>query len=237
MSDLIRCLVVDDEPLAAGLIQKHIEQVPQLEWVASCWNALEAFDILKKEKIDLLFLDIQMPVLNGIEFIKSLHYKPGIILTTAYREYALEGYELDVIDYLLKPITFERFFRSVNKYMSREPQKVDISPQKLQESPEEDFLYVNTNRKFVKVKFTEVLFIESLKDYIRIHLPDKSITTKEKISEFANILPDHFLRVHRSFIVNTRKVSAYSTHDIEIQEHEIPIGISYKQEVMKFFRK
>ncbi|MEM6807252.1 MAG: LytTR family DNA-binding domain-containing protein [Bacteroidota bacterium] len=237
MSKTIRCLVVDDEPLAAGLIQKHIEQTPQLEWVASCWNALEAFELLKEEQIDLLFLDIQMPVLNGLEFIKSLTQRPAIILTTAYREYALEGYELDVVDYLLKPITFERFFRAVNKYLSREQASKLSSPSIRQEKEEDPFLYVNTNRKFVKIHFEEVLYIESLKDYIQIHLQDKQITTKEKISEFLEKLPSYFLRVHRSFIINTKKVSAYSAYEIEVEGQEIPIGISYKQEVMKFFRK
>ena len=236
MSKVIRCLVVDDEPLAAGLVQKHIEQTPQLEWVASCWNALEAFELLKEEHIDLIFLDIQMPVLNGLEFIKSLPQKPSIILTTAYREYALEGYELDVVDYLLKPITFERFFRAVNKYLSREQASQASAPVLKTEREEDAFLYVNTNRKFVKVHFEEVLFIESLKDYIQIHLNDKKITTKEKISEFLGKLPNYFLRVHRSFIINTKKVSAYSAHEIEVEGQEIPIGISYKQEVMKFFR-
>lgn len=237
MSQTVKCLIVDDEPLAAGLIKKHIDQIPQLELVETCWNAIEAFEVLKRESIDLVFLDIQMPVLNGLEFIKSLDKTPGIILTTAYREYALEGYELDVIDYLLKPITFVRFFKAVNKYLSKEPvQEIMVqSPQPQAEG--EAFIYVNTNRKHVKVLFEEVLYIESLKDYVRIHTPLKSITTKDKISDFFQKLPPHFLRVHRSFIVNTRKVSAYSAHEIEIQEHEIPIGISYKKEVMAFFSK
>lgn len=237
MSQIIRCLIVDDEPLAAGLIKKHIEQIPQLTCVGTCWNALEAFEVLKTEPVDLIFLDIQMPVLNGLEFIKSLPHRPGIILTTAYREYALEGFELDVTDYILKPITFERFFRAVNKFLDKHSKAVGESNPVKKEAEEEEFIYVNTNRKHVKVLFKEVLFIESLKDYIRIHTPEKSITTKEKISDFAQILPDYFLRVHRSFIVNTRKVSAYSAHDIEISDQEIPIGISYKKEVMAFFRQ
>lgn len=237
MSQKVRCLIVDDEPLAAGLIKKHIEQIPQLECIGTCWNALEAFEFVKTEPVDLIFLDIQMPVLNGLEFIKSLPQRPGIILTTAYREYALDGFELDVTDYILKPITFERFFRAVNKFLSKEVKSTNESSPHKKEDDDDEFIYVNTNRKHVKVLFKEVLFIESLKDYIRIHTSEKSITTKEKISDFANTLPDHFLRVHRSFIVNTRKVSAYSAHEIEINEQEIPIGISYKKEVMAFFKK
>jgi len=240
MSEKVKCLVVDDEPLAAGLLEKHIQQIPQLQLVASCWNALEAFNILKKESIDLIFLDIQMPVLNGIEFVKSLPNPPSIIFTTAYRDYAVESYELEVVDYLLKPITFTRFFKSINKYLSRLEQKIPNVPVPIptitSSSETEEFIYVNTNRKYVKVLFREVLYIESLKDYVRIHTKDQRITTKDKISEFIEKLPDHFLRVHRSFIVNTQQIKAYTVNDIEIGAAEIPIGVSYKKEVMVFLK-
>lgn len=241
MSKKIKCLVVDDEPLAAGLIEKHIQQIPQLELVASCWNALKAFELLKKEQIDLIFLDIQMPVLNGIEFVKSLPNPPSIIFTTAYRDYAVESYELEVVDYLLKPITFTRFFKSINKYLSRLEQNQPNSsipvPTNNTPSDSEDFIYVNTNRKYVKVLFQEVFYIESLKDYVRIHTENQRITTKDKISEFVEKLPNYFLRVHRSFIVNTQQIKAYTVNDIEIGDQEIPIGVSYKKEVMAFLGK
>lgn len=241
MNTTIKCLVVDDEPLAAGLIEKHIQQIPQLDLVASCWNALEAFEILKKEQIDLIFLDIQMPILNGIEFVKSLPNPPSVIFTTAYRDYAVESYELEVVDYLLKPITFIRFFKSINKYLSRLEQDTLSAPKSVaintSSSESENFIYVNTNRKYVKVLFKEVLYIESLKDYVRIHTKDQRITTKDKISEFVEKLPNYFLRVHRSFIVNTQQIKAYTVNDIEIGDQEIPIGVSYKKEVMAFLRK
>ncbi|MEL6942875.1 MAG: LytTR family DNA-binding domain-containing protein [Bacteroidota bacterium] len=241
MSQTVRCLVVDDEPLAAGLLEKHIQQIPQLELVASCWNALEAFEILKKEKIDLIFLDIQMPVLNGIEFVKSLQHPPSIIFTTAYRDYAVESYELEVVDYLLKPITFTRFFKSINKYLSRLEQKTPNDPitntNHTSSTHAEEFIYVNTNRKYVKVLFQEILYIESLKDYVRIHTDNQRITTKDKISEFVEKLPNYFLRIHRSFIVNTKQIKAYTVNDIEIGETEIPIGVSYKKEVMNFLKR
>lgn len=237
MSDKVKCLIVDDEPLALQLIQSHIERLPQLEIVAACQNALEAFDLLKKEQIDLVFLDIQMPVLTGIEFVKSLQHPPSIIFTTAYREYAVESYELEVVDYLLKPITFTRFFKAINKYINQNkvPQASQVIPQAAPtaETSEDSFLYVNANKKRIKVLFQEVEYIESLKDYIRIHQASGSITTKEKISEFEQKLPPYFLRIHRSFIVNTKQITAYTAHDVEIKDKEIPIGGSYKKEVFE----
>lgn len=237
MSEKVKCLIVDDEPLAIQLIQAHIERLPQLEIVAACQNALDAFDLLKKKKIDLIFLDIQMPVLTGIEFVKSLQHPPSIIFTTAYREYAVESYELEVVDYLLKPITFTRFFKAINKYLNQNQASptTNPAPQTIAstEATEDTFLYVNANKKRIKVSFEEVEYIESLKDYIRIHQASGSITTKEKISEFELKLPAYFLRIHRSFIVNTKKITAYTAHDVEIQEKEIPIGGSYKKEVFE----
>ena len=235
----IRCLVVDDEPLAAGLIEKHLLKFNQFELVASCWNAMEAFEVLKREKIDLIFLDIQMPVLSGIDFVRSLRHPPSIIFVTAYRDYAAESYELDVVDYLVKPITFDRFFRSINKYLAQVENTVQqktIKATKTSEPDDLSFIYVNTNRRYVKVLFEEVEYIESLKDYIRIHTIRETITTKDKISDFEKKVPDYFLRVHRSFIVNTKSITAFTTHDIEIGNKEIPIGVSYKQVVFNFLK-
>jgi len=238
MSKKIRCLVVDDEPLAIKLLEKHIQQFSQLELVASCWNAVQAFEILKTKEIDLIFLDIQMPGLNGIEFVKSLQHPPAIIFTTAYREYAVESYELDVVDYLLKPITFNRFFKSINKFFDKNNNKeITSSSSPLTAEAAESFIYVNTNRRFVKIQFEKVWYVESLKDYVRIHTEEQKIMTKDKISEFEKKLPDYFIRIHRSFIINTKKITAFTQHDIEINGEEIPIGISYKKEVIAFLKK
>jgi len=230
----IKCLIIDDEPLAIMLIEKHIEQIPQLEIVAKCQNALEAFEILKKEKIDLLFLDIQMPVLTGLEFAKSLPNRPSIIFTTAYREYAVESYELDVVDYLLKPIPFSRFFKAINKYLNTQQQmgSTDRSSSEVKETTP-DFIYVNSNKKYIKVLFEEILYIESIKDYVRIHTKDQRIMTKDKISEFELKVTKDFLRVHRSFIVNRKQITAFTAHDIEIGKTEIPIGGSYKKRIFE----
>ncbi len=228
----VQCLIIDDEPLAASLIEDYVSKVPQLEAVAICTNALDAFEILKTKKVDLLFLDIQMPTLTGIEFLKSLRNPPKVILTTAYREYAIESYELEVLDYLLKPISFNRFFQAIDKYF-KTAEFIKTSP--LEEESREDatnFLYVNMNKKHHKVLFNDILYVESLKDYIRIHTSENSIMTKEKISDFEEMLPSTFLRTHRSYIVNTQKVTAFTAQDVEIGKLEIPIGISYKKQVL-----
>ncbi|OJJ22954.1 hypothetical protein BKI52_00960 [marine bacterium AO1-C] len=244
MKKTIHCMVVDDEPLAIGLLEKHIQQFSQLNLVASCWNAVQALEVLNQEKIDLLFLDIQMPGLTGLEFAQSLQNPPEIIFTTAYRDYAVESYELNVIDYLVKPITFNRFFKAVNKYFDKVAiQPVNTPPISITKAPsppsneDNSFIYVNTNRKYTKVLFEEVLYIESIKDYIQIHTEREPVMTKEKISEFTDQLPAYFLRIHRSYIVNTKKITAFTQQDIEINQLEIPIGISYKQEVLKFLKK
>ena len=232
MSSTIKCLIVDDEPLAIKLIETHIIQIPQLEVVATCQNAMAAFDVLKKEKVDLIFLDIQMPLMTGIDFVKSLQQKPSIIFTTAYREYAVESYELEIIDYLLKPISFTRFFKAINKYLSaNEKETGSITTEDTSvEAP--SYIFVNANKKHIKVLFEEILYVESIKDYVRIHTHEQRIVTKDKISEFEQKLPAAFLRIHRSFIVNTQHISAFTAHDIEIGKMEIPIGGSYKQKVM-----
>ena len=191
MSKKIKCLLVDDEPLAITVLEKHIQQFSRLEIVGSCWNAVQAFELLKEQRVDLIFLDIQMPGLTGIEFVKSLQQPPAIIFTTAYRDYAVESYELDVIDYLVKPITLDRFFKSINKFFDRLDSKTPTTAVTA-DTDEELFIYVNTNRRFVKVIFKEVLFIESLKDYIRIHTLEQKIMTKDKISEFEKKTIRHF---------------------------------------------
>lgn len=222
------CIIVDDEPLAIKLIKRHVDEIPSLNLIATCGNAIEAFEVLKKESIDLIFLDIQMPTMTGIDFVKTLQNAPSIIFTTAYRDYAVESYELNVVDYLLKPITFTRFFQAVNKFL--EQQETTTTVVTIPEvDNSNDHLYVNSNKKHIKVEFDQIKYIESIKDYIRIHSDGKNIITRERISDFEEKLPAHFLRVHRSFIINTKKITAFTANDIEINEKEIPIGSSYKK--------
>lgn len=230
-----KCLIVDDEPLAIQLIKTHIEQDARLELVASYQNPMAAFGALKKEKVDLIFLDIQMPLLTGIEFLKSIPHPPAVIFTTAYRDYAIEAYELNVVDYLLKPITFQRFFKAINKYC-QQAKNADLSSPELPAPPPRTYIYIKDSRRTFKVKLADILYIESIRDYIRIHLAKSSLMTKEKISDFEQKLPAPFLRVHRSFIINTHHINAFTSSAIEILETAIPIGVSYKQKVMKVLK-
>lgn len=233
----VQCIIIDDEPLAVELIQAHIAKFPNLEVVATCHNAMEGFEVLKSKQIDLIFLDIQMPLLTGIDFLKSLSNAPKIIFTTAFREYALESYELEVVDYLLKPISFDRFFKAVNKYFKiKESENSNLISKSIDEQ-NLGFINVNVNKKHYKVLFSDILYAQSLKDYVQIHTIEMTLVTKDKINDFEQKLPKHFLRTHRSYIVNLDKITAFTTQDVEIGKIEIPIGISYKNVVLKVLKK
>ena len=236
MNQHVRCLIVDDEPLAIDLIKGYIEQIPQLELVDICHDAIHAFQVISRERIDLIFLDIEMPDMNGIEFVKSLKVSPKVILITAYREYALESYDIEVVDYLLKPVSFSRFFKAFTKYLSLTAKvEQDIDSNKAEKS--QGSIYVYSEKKNVKVYFDDILFIESIKDYVRIHTSEKNIISKDTITRYEGLLPDSFMRVHRSYIVNTSKISAFTHNDIEIGLKEIPIGASYKRKVIDILKR
>ncbi len=229
----VKCMIVDDEPLAIEVLKSYVDRMDELELVASSDNAIKAFEILKKQSVDLLFLDIQMPKLNGIEFLKVLDPAPMVVFTTAYREYALESYELNVLDYLLKPISFERFLKSINKIPNT---TIQISSAEGQiKEMEEPYIFMKSDRKMVKVLIKDICYIESLKDYIRIKTEGgKEVISLQKISYIEEKLPnDQFLRIHRSFIVPIKKIEAFSTQAIEINGKEIPIGRNYKSDVME----
>jgi len=233
---MIRCLIIDDEPLAIEVIKSHLSQLSELELVATFNNPIEAIETIKNDAIDLIFLDIEMPLLSGIDFVKTIPNVPKVIFTTAYRNYAIESYELDVVDYLLKPIAFSRFFKAINKFKNSMALPVSVMANS-EETIANDHIYVNVNKKFVKIKFADILYIESIKDYIRIHLPTQSIVTKDAIGNFEDKLPSEFLRTHRSFIVNTSKVTAFTKVDVEIGDKEVPIGASYKEAVVRFLKE
>jgi len=223
-----KCLIVDDEELARELIATHLGQLPEFEIVASCASAIEANTILKTQTIDLLFLDIEMPVIKGTEFLKNLVIKPKVIFTTAHREYAIESYELNVIDYLLKPIVFIRFFKAIEKFLEGQ-----VVVETNNNAPELTHIFVQSNKKSIKVVFDEILYVESIKDYIKIHTTNSILSIKHGISAFEDKLDHRFLRVHRSYIVNAHKVTAYTKQDIEIGEKEIPIGDLYKKSALE----
>lgn len=223
------CIVVEDEPLAAEVLEDYIKQVPFLELKSICPDAIFAMEILQKQKIDVVFLDIHLPKLKGLDFIKTLKNPPQIIVTTAYREYAIEGYELNVLDYLVKPINFNRFLMAVNKLKTQTSSDILIPPVSPLPS-ERQHLFVNVNRKMVKVYMDEILFIESKKEYISIVTKEKSFLTKFQLGEIEELLSNNnFLRVHRSFLVSKVKIDSFTATEIEIAGQQIPIGRSYKE--------
>jgi len=232
----IRCLIVDDEPLALSVIEKYINKVKDMVIIAKCENALMAFEILKKNEVDLIFLDIQMPELTGIQFIKTLEKAPQVIITSAYREYAIDGFDLNVLDYLLKPISFERFLKAVRKYYKYVTPESALKNRiiNVADSSTNQFLLVKEKKNTVKVPFDEILFIESLKDYIKIIMKKRTVVTKMYISDIEKLLPsDNFIRIHRSFVIPVGKIDLFSPNHVEIGEYEIPIGRSYKNLVLK----
>ncbi|MCC9018545.1 LytR/AlgR family response regulator transcription factor [Flavobacterium lipolyticum] len=219
-----KCIIIDDEPLARELIASHLVNFENFELIDSFENALKAYTFLETNTVDLIFLDIEMPLLKGNEFLKKLKNPPKVIFTTAYREYAIEGYELNVIDYLLKPITFDRFFVSIEKFKQVQPLKKETK------SDSENHIFVTSGSRNIKIVFDDILFVESLKDYITIHLEHgKSHHIKQNISVFEKQLDANFVRVHRSYIIQIKKLTAYSKNEVEINTVEIPIGNSYKE--------
>ena len=232
-----RCLIVDDEPLALKVIEAHLSKMPNMELVATCQNAVEAFEILLKGNIDLLFLDVEMPEMSGMDLLKSMKQGPAVIFTTAYRDFALDAFELDAIDYLLKPVSFERFFKAVNKYFQWKGNEVRGVSKSTKDTAEGAYIYVRSDRKIIKISLSDIHFIESLKDYVKIHTDHEIIITKEKISKLEEALPgDEFIRTHRSFIVASKFIRAFTVETIEVKNHEIPIGRTYKNSVLSFLR-
>ncbi len=229
-----KCLIIDDEELARGLIKTHLSQLDDFELVASCGSAIEASIILQENTIDLLFLDIEMPVLKGTDFYKNLLHKPKVIFTTAYRDYAIEGFELNAVDYILKPITFQRFFNAIEKFRTLQRGSVPTLITVANPENEDAFIYIRKDRKQVKVHFESILYIESLKDYIKIHLDNECHVTKSSISSFESKLDQRFIRVHRSYIINKNKITAYTKNDIEIGQMEVPIGENFRDNITAF---
>ena len=227
-----RCLLVDDEPLALKVLESHIRQLPGLSVAGCCHNALDAMQFLQQQVVDLMFLDIQMPRLLGTSFLRTLRNPPKVIFTTAHKEYAVDAFELDAIDYLLKPVSLERLIKALNK-LNKEVVIEEPEAQPIVE--EEGFVYVRANRKMVKVKYSEILYIESMKDYVRIMLKqEKPLLVKQSISSMEDMLPSNlFIRIHRSYIVAIQNVTAFTNQDVEIGGTEIPIGRFYSQQISK----
>lgn len=230
-----KCIIVDDEPLAAEVIKSHLGKFDELELIGVCNDAIEAFNFLNKHKVDLMFLDIHMPEMKGTELIKNLPKPPKVIFTTAYREYAIESYELNVLDYLLKPIPFDRFLQAINKFFEQNNLQAqgDISFHENNKT-EEGFIYVREKNQVHKILTKNIRYIESLCDYVKIYNSGKNTTIRHTITALEKMLPSkEFIRIHRSFIVNLDQITSFTSHSVFIQEKELPIGPVYKNEVFK----
>jgi DNA-binding LytR/AlgR family response regulator len=220
----IKCIIVEDEPLAAKILSDYISQVPFLELSGIFKDAILATEYLRENIVDLIFLDIHLPKLKGMTFLKTLTDPPAVIITTAYHQYAVEGFDLNVTDYLLKPFEFERFLNAVNKVKSAEGGK-----QKTIESQEKDFIFLNVQKKKVKILFAEIVYIESQKEYIKIVTTKKEYISKMSTHEIESLLPSNlFKRIHRSFIVSVSKIESYTAEMIEVNGASIPIGRGYR---------
>ena len=230
----LRCLLIDDEPPALKILASYISNINGLEIVAQCRNAIEALDILHQKTVDVIFLDIKMPKILGTEFLKNLSNPPKVIFVTAYRDYAVEGYELDAVDYLVKPVSFERFFKAITKLNRMMDKEVVTTAVEFKSNPEA-FVYLKVDRDMKKIFVNEIVYIESWKDYVKLFLANgKNVLAKQSISAMENLLSDHkFLRVHRSYMVSLNKISGYNGLSVQLDSKEIPIGRLYKQVVME----
>ncbi|MCD4736459.1 MAG: response regulator transcription factor [Bacteroidales bacterium] len=238
----ITCIVVDDEPLAVDKMKQYIDRIDYLDLVASFENAVESLNYLKTHKVDLVFLDIQMEGLTGIQLLESVKIESKVILTTAYDKYAIKGYELDVADYLLKPISFERFLKAIDKIQIAQITKVPVSRPSgsilKQEKGTEDYFFVKTEYRIEKINFNDILFIEGMKDYLRIWTESKKIMTLMSFHKLMEILPpDIFVRVHKSYVVSLPKIQSVQRNRINIADEQIPVGESYKQLFFDLLRK
>ncbi len=233
----IRCVIVDDEQLARQLLNSYVDKLPQLEVVAQCKNAMEVLEVIQNEHIDLLFLDIQMPDLTGLDLVKTMRNPPAIIFTTAYKEHALEGFELNAVDYMLKPVSFDRFVKGVNKAIEllelRNGHTVDEPKEIEKPTPQPEFITLKADHRIYKVKLDDILYIEGLREYVSFFTTKQKIITLESLKRLEEVLPSHFLRVHKSYIVNRNKVESLYGNQLEIDGKHIPIGKSYKEEVVK----
>ena len=246
MSNQIQCLIVDDEPLAQRVIEKFLEDLNNFHVVAKCNNAFEAMDAINQNTIDLMFLDINMPKLSGMSFLKTLKNPPLVIITTAYSEYAIEGYELDVVDYLKKPFSFERFFKAVQKVQERLKKTetpLNIPLTQGEETPIEisadlstsNFIFVKANKKNYKVDIDDIFFIEALGDYIKIHTSTSVLVTYQSMKKIESVLPSNiFVRIHKSYIVSVNKIKSVEGNMVEIKNEKLSIGNSYKQQFQEF---
>jgi DNA-binding LytR/AlgR family response regulator len=232
---MMNCIALDDEPLALDIIEAYVKKHPELNLIARCNNADEVLKVLNSKHIDLMFLDIQMPGVTGLNFIRSLKNKPLFMFTTAYSEYAIDGFELDAIDYLLKPIAYDRFEKAIEK--AKEYYTIKNNSGLTESDLENDFIFVKANQQLIKLAYGEILYVEAFADYVKIFLNDRKIVTLQTMKKMEAKLPsDIFSRVHRSFIVNRKAVQSFSTSVCEVNGEKIPVGKNYKNDFIKLMR-
>ena len=234
----LNVIIVDDEPLALDVLETYIEKVPDLVLVKRCNNAFEANEAINNHRIDLIFLDIQMPQLTGIDFLKTLSHPPMVIFTTAYSNYALQSYELDAVDYLLKPISFERFMKAVNRAIEEQKLTVQAHQSHPEDTDEKDYIFIKADKKLVRVRFADIIYIEGLKDYVIIRLDQSRVITLQTMKSLEDKLPTPmFKRIHRSYIVNVNKIEAIVANMVEVTEKgqtkHLPIGKNYRDELLQ----
>ena len=229
---MIRCIIIEDEPLAQDVIKNHLQQSGRFNLVGTYRNALEAKEAIAKEEIDLIFLDIQLPGMTGLNFLRSLINPPLVVFTTSYPEYALESYEFNVIDYLLKPISYERFSKTIDKIIDGKIFKTaagEIKP------INREYIFIRSNGKFFRISFSDIIYIEGMKDYLKIHTADHTIITHQTMGEMENILPPgQFIRIQKSYIVSTARIKAVSGNSVDMGRALLPIGLNYKEKFMLF---
>ena len=239
---MINVIIVDDEPLAQDILETYVQQLPDLNLVQKCNNAIEANEALKNNDIDLMFLDIQMPQLTGIDFLKTLSNPPKVIFTTAYDNYAIDGFELNAIDYLLKPISMERFMKATNKAVDQINLERGVAAAPVAANDGEDFIFVKADKKLIKIMFDDIIYIEGLKDYVIIRMDNSRVITLQTMKSLEEKLPKHlFKRVHRSYIVGIGKIEAIMGNVVEVKEKgaikHIPMGKNYKEELLAIINK
>jgi len=227
-------LIIDDEPIAHDIIKGYCDLLPNMKLAEQCYDAIEALGYIRNHKVDLIFLDLNMPKLKGFDFLKTLPNPPKVIVTTAYKEYALEGYELNIIDYLLKPFSFERFLKAINKATNLKSDSYQLQPTG---NGEEQYIFLYSGKKHVQVKLNDILFVEAAGNYCKVVLNENHILIREKISDVLEMLsPEKFIQVHKSFIVAQANISAVEGNRIQIKDHQIPIGKLYKMKVLDFLK-
>ncbi|HEX5652401.1 MAG TPA: LytTR family DNA-binding domain-containing protein [Chitinophagaceae bacterium] len=232
----IKCIIVDDEPMARDVVRRYIQKIPTLKLTGEFGNAIDATIFLQEQSVDMIFLDIRMPQLSGTDFVRSLRNVPKIIFTTAHKEYAHEGFELDVTDYLLKPIRFDRFLRAVNKAFPQKAQEIETHGSVINEEnkPATSFIYLRVDRKMIKVLLDDILYIESDKDYVKVFTEKGFIITRQTIASVEAMLSEsQFIRIHRSYIVSLNKLKCFTAESVEIGNKELPIGKLYRNNFLK----